>query len=108
MFLEKLFGNRRQKPITREQWFLNLDNLERLREILTDPVFVAATNYLIDSRRLGEAVLLADPESLSRAAAFSAGHATFLTDLERLAIAPNARPTEPEPFEYINSDNYTY
>lgn len=104
-FLERLFANRRQKSPSREKWFSKIENLERLREILTDPVFVAASNYALDVRRLNEAVLRADPQSLCTAAAFVAGHAAFLTDLERLATAPVERFVEPAPFEYIEAND---
>lgn len=103
-FLERLFANRRQKAPTREQWFSQVANLERLREILTDPVFVAASNHLLDARRTGESILRANSEQIVLAAAFTAGHASFLTDLERLATAPVERFAEPEPFEYIEAE----
>ena len=104
-FLDGLFANRRQKSPSREQWFAKIENLERLREILTDPVFVAASNYALDVRRLNESVLRAEPQALCTAAAFVAGHAAFLTDLERLAVAPVERFVEPQPFEWINGDS---
>lgn len=106
MFLERLFANRRQKAPTRQQWFSKIENLERLRSILTDPVFVAACNHLLDSRRIGESALLANPKALKLAAAFTAGHAAFLTDLERLTLLPVERPTDPEPFSHITADPY--
>ena len=87
-FFKKLLFARLRRAPTRAQWFSNLQNLERLREIVTDPVFIAASNHILAERRIREADVFNHPDLLPLRAAHAAGHSLFLLDLESLARMP--------------------
>jgi len=88
-FFKKLLLARLKRTPTRAQWFGNLQNLEHLRHIVTDPVFIAACNHIIDERRINEHEVFTYPDLLPLRAAYSAGHTAFLRDLESLTLTPN-------------------
>jgi hypothetical protein len=84
-FLKKLLAARLHRAPTRAQWFANIQNIERLREIVTDPVFIAASNHILAERRIRESDVFNHPDLLPLRAAHAAGHSLFLLDLESLA-----------------------
>jgi len=100
-FIERLFANRRQPTPTRVQWFADVGNLERLREILTDPVFVAACNFISDEARMNVATL-SNPDLIPLRAAYSAGMNGFRERLEWLATAPKNVAPLPEEWSHID------
>jgi hypothetical protein len=109
-FVGRLNALKRRRPPTSQQWFADHSNLEQLRAVLTDPVFVAACQHVLSAKRLDDRVIALPQPTIALMAAYTAGHADFLKDLERLATAPAERAPEPEPFshidaEYLNPEN---
>ena len=100
-FLERLYANRRQPAPTRQQWFADIGNLERLREIVTDPVFVAACNFISDENRMSVSSLN-NPDLIPLRAAYSAGINGFRERLEWLATAPKDPSPLPEEWSHID------
>jgi hypothetical protein len=93
------------KAPSHAQWFQNIGNIERLREILTDPVFSAAVNLLLNSSRLTSADLFKVPAMIPLRAATVAGYNDFYLDLEKLTRAPeNFNPTLPDEWSHIGMD----
>lgn len=99
-FFIRLFTRRERPALTTRRWFLDVGNLERLREILADPTFIAATNIITGEAALTSAVVFRDPERLNLYAAYNAGINDFLTRLEQLTIAPVEREN-PVEWEHI-------
>ncbi len=96
---------RQRKAPSPAQWFSNLENVTRLREILEDPIFIAASNLLLNSSRLDTANLFKVPAMIPLKAAQVAGYNDFYTDLEKLARAPETfNPTLPDEWSHIGMD----
>jgi hypothetical protein len=98
--MKRLFTRREQPALTTRRWFVDMGNLDRLREILADPAFIAATNIITSEASLTSAVVFRDPERLNLYAAYNAGINDFLTRLEQLATAPVNREV-PSEWEHI-------
>jgi hypothetical protein len=93
---------RQRKAPTPKQWFSNLENVTRLREILEDPIFIAAANLLLNSSRLNSGNLFKIPAMIPLKAAQVAGYNDFYTDLVNLAKAPeDFNPTLPDEWSHI-------
>jgi hypothetical protein len=94
----------RRAPST-NQWFTNLENIERLRGILEDPVFIAASNLLLNASRLNTGNLFKVPALIPLKAAQVAGYNDFYNDLVSLAKAPETfNPTLPDEWSHIGSE----
>lgn len=96
---------RLRKAPTESQWFSSLENVTRLREILEDPVFIAASNLLLNGSRLSSANLFKVPALIPLKAAQIAGYNDFYRDLVSLSKAPETfRPEIPDEWEYIGAE----
>ena len=104
-FFERLFTSRLQPAPTRDQWFADYANVERLREIIVDPVFISAVNYLLDEARITNIDVFAKTELLHLRAAHSAGYTSFIRDLESLSKAPVTRAALPQEWSHIESED---
>ena len=78
--------------------------MQRLRDIVTDPVFIAASNMLLNDRRIKESEVFNQPVTLPLRAAFASGHAAFLRDLEDLSRTPQSIAPPVEEWSYLDDD----
>jgi FPC/CPF motif-containing protein YcgG len=101
--MKRLFTRREQPALTTRRWFVDVGNLERLRAILADPTFIAATNIITTEAALSGTVVFRDPERLQLYAAYNAGINDFLTRLEQLAVAPVERDI-PAEWDHISTE----
>ena len=94
--------------VSLEAWLGHPENVIRLKQILADPVFVAACHYVEGMAGVANEDLFGANAALSevivRKAAFANGVKTFATTL---AAMPNFRKkdaaTNPEPWDYIQA-----
>jgi hypothetical protein len=87
-----------------DQWLSLEENRERLAEILSDPVFLAAAHYVTEKNRLNVATLVTEamPDSvIARRASVHAGCVEFLSGLRNLLNLKKI-PVEPQPYEHLD------
>lgn len=102
MSLWNILTARLRKAPTRAQWFAKQENVERLREIMADDVFIAACNHTLDLGRLDRTSIFNSAENhVPLRAAYAAGYADFLSDLSLLASAPVAHIELPPEWSHI-------
>ncbi len=95
---------RQSKPPTLLVWLHAEAHQERLKQILTDPVFLAATNYIIEQSRTTSAKLVTEPVPdavIVRRASVHAGTVEFISELKSLIKRPGASAL-PEAWDHIN------
>jgi hypothetical protein len=105
VFKKLLSFARLQRAPTRNQWFASEINMQRLRDIVTDPVFIAASNMILNERRIKESEVFNQPVTLPLRAAFASGHSTFLRDLEDLSRTPQLAAPLPSEWGYLDDDS---
>ena len=91
--------------LEREHWLASEENRNRLKAILTDPVFLAAAHYVTEANRVNTSMLVMEamPDSvIARRAAAHAGCVEFLAGLKNLT-AQKVIPQTPEPYAHIKS-----
>lgn len=103
-FLKRLRLARLQPATTRQRWFASEVNMQKLRDIVTDPVFIAASNMILNDRRIRESEVFNQPVTLPLRAAFAAGHNAFLRDLEELSRVPQNIAAPVEEWSYLDDD----
>lgn len=111
-------SGRKKKPATAKKpfiatslpeikaWLANEYHIDRLNQILTDPVFLAAAYYAIEELRVVHADLTGPRAKLDaeivRKASVHAGCAAFLATLKSLpGQANSANAEEPEPWGHV-------
>ena len=98
---------RQAKPPTLLAWLHAEAHQERLKQILADPVFVAATNYIIEKSRTTSKQLVTEavPDAvIVRRASVHAGVVEFPDELRKL-IKPTSRSAEPGSWDHIHPLN---
>lgn len=105
--LKRFFGLSRLEPApTRRQWFSSLENIARLREVLSDPALIAATNLLIAERLPNAKSPVTDVTAIALRHAFLAGYCEFMDDLHRLATVQTPMvSTVPEEWSHIRAEH---
>jgi hypothetical protein len=73
-------------PIPIERWFADITNVERLREIVSDPVFQQAAAILVSSAQpdFSSIVGTPNPDLLKNKQCWLAGYSDFARDLSKL------------------------
>jgi hypothetical protein len=91
-------------------WLSFDTNRERLKQILTDDVFLTACGYLIERNRVTTTHLLQQPmpdNMIARRAATHAGFMDFFTELQGL-VSNKSTPEQPlAAWEYLKPDPIT-
>jgi hypothetical protein len=92
---------------TLKSWLSNENNTARLKQIITDPVFLAASRYAEEITRVkvsdltGANALL--PEEVVRKTAIHAGTVEMIS-LFKAFLTPNVTSKFPEPWEHIHPE----
>lgn len=95
--------------LPKEHWLASDENRNRLAAILKDPVFLAASHYVIEANRLTVAALVTEamPDTIiARRASVHAGCVEFMSGLKNLTVRKSI-PVEPEPYAYIDRSPHT-
>lgn len=98
---------RQAQPPTLLAWLHAEAHQERLKQILTDPVFTAAVNYIIEKSRATSAKLVTEPVPdavIVRRASVHAGTVEFVDELRSLIKRPGASAMT-EAWDHINPLN---
>lgn len=107
MSAKKTPAPRQAQPPTLLAWLHAEAHQERLKQILTDPVFVAATNYLIEESRVSSQQLVTEavPDAvIVRRASVHAGVVEFVQKFKSL-IKRQGISSVPESWDHINPFN---
>jgi RNA polymerase-interacting CarD/CdnL/TRCF family regulator len=75
-------------PIPLRRWYHNLDDVSRLREILSDEVFQRAVATLKENASPTVSTLSSDAQANNNKTVWLAGYCDFVKDLEKLTNAP--------------------
>jgi len=86
------------KPL--EHWFADITNVEKLREILEEPVFQTAAASLISGAQPGYGCTTTPTEINDRRQAWLAGYNDAFRDLVKLTKAPVPRSSGTLPDEW--------
>ena len=89
-------------PIKLERWFNDLASVNRLREIVNDPVFQQAVAILKEAAGPSAAAISPDPQVNSHRLSWFAGYRDSFNDLEKLTKkTKSANPPTAEEWTHI-------
>jgi hypothetical protein len=90
-------------PKSLEHWFADMTNVEKLRDLLRDPVFQTAAASLISAAQPAYACTIQPTEINDRRQAWLAGYNDAFRDLLKLTKAPvpRAGSTLPDEWSHI-------
>jgi hypothetical protein len=103
-----MFFNRGKKsatPKSLEHWYADMAAVERLRELLADPVLQLAVNTLCAGSAPNGTTIKRDNETNAAAMNWLAGYNDAFRDLQKLTKLPNHLSDLPAEWSHVSTDD---